>query len=96
MSWCWMCVQMGEQLMCKVNPTSDLVKKRLAQLRDQWSTLKQTTANQIKAMGGAKSLQEFNVKVDRLEAWIKEKVKKRCLKVFVQTVWKLFAVILKG
>ncbi|XP_057198284.1 uncharacterized protein LOC130559313 isoform X2 [Triplophysa rosa] len=68
--------QMGEQLMCKVNPTSDLVKKRLAQLRDQWSTLKQTTANQIKAMGGAKSLQEFNVKADRLEAWIKE----TCLK----------------
>ncbi|KAA0718307.1 hypothetical protein E1301_Tti017292 [Triplophysa tibetana] len=70
---------MGEQLMCKVNPTSDLVKKRLAQLRDQWSTLKQTTANQIKAMGGAKSLQEFNVKVDRLEAWIKEKEEERTL-----------------
>ncbi|XP_056616433.1 uncharacterized protein LOC130431430 isoform X2 [Triplophysa dalaica] len=71
--------QMGEQLMWKVNPTSDLVKKRLAQLRDQWSTLKQTTANQIKAMGGAKSLQEFNVKVDRLESWIKEKEEERTL-----------------
>ncbi|XP_043111256.1 spectrin alpha chain isoform X3 [Puntigrus tetrazona] len=65
--------QMGEQLMCKLNPTSDLVKKQLAQLRDQWSALKLTAANQIKAMGGAKTLQEFNKKVDRLEAWIKEK-----------------------
>ncbi|XP_052006595.1 uncharacterized protein LOC127660426 isoform X1 [Xyrauchen texanus] len=65
--------QMGEQLMCKLNPTSDLVKKQLAQLHDQWSALKQTAASQIKAMGGAKSLQEFNMKVDRLEAWIKEK-----------------------
>lgn len=61
--------------MCKLNPTSDLVKKQLAQIRDQWNTLKQTAANQIKAMGGAKTLQEFNKKVDRLEAWIKEKVK---------------------
>lgn len=70
-----MFVQMGEQLMCKLNPTSDLVKKQLAQIRDQWNTLKQTAANQIKAMGGAKTLQEFNKKVDRLEEWIKEKVK---------------------
>ncbi len=70
-----MFVQMGEQLMCKLNPMSDLVKKQLAQIRDQWNALKQTAANQIKAMGGAKALQEFNKKVDRLEAWIKEKVK---------------------
>lgn len=65
---------MGEQLICKLNPTSDLVKKQLSQLRDQWQTLKQTAANQTKALGGAKNLQEFNKKVDKLEAWIKEKV----------------------
>ncbi|KAM8738079.1 uncharacterized protein mymx isoform 4-T4 [Acanthopagrus schlegelii] len=65
--------QMGEQLICKLNPTSDLVKKQLSQLRDQWQTLKQTAANQTRALGGAKNLQEFNKKVDKLEAWIKEK-----------------------
>ncbi|XP_027133554.1 spectrin alpha chain, non-erythrocytic 1 isoform X5 [Larimichthys crocea] len=65
--------QMGEQLICKMNPTSDLVKKQLSQLRDQWQTLKQTAANQTRALGGAKNLQEFNKKVDKLEAWIKEK-----------------------
>nr|XP_043901176.1 uncharacterized protein LOC122781535 isoform X3 [Solea senegalensis] len=65
--------QMGEQLLCKLNPTSDLVKKQLSQLRDQWQTLKQTAANQMRALGGAKNLQEFNKKVDKLEAWIKEK-----------------------
>ncbi|XP_018535754.1 uncharacterized protein LOC108885782 isoform X3 [Lates calcarifer] len=65
--------QMGEQLICKLNPTSDLVKKQLSQLRDQWQTLKQMAANQTRALGGAKNLQEFNKKVDRLEAWIKEK-----------------------
>ncbi|KAK2824072.1 hypothetical protein Q5P01_021247 [Channa striata] len=43
--------QMGEQLICKLNPTSDLTR----------------------ALGGAKNLQEFNKKVDKLEAWIKEK-----------------------
>ncbi|XP_023267375.1 uncharacterized protein LOC111658905 isoform X4 [Seriola lalandi dorsalis] len=65
--------QMGEQLICKLNPTSDLVKKQLSQLRDQWHTLKQMAANQTRALGGAKNLQEFNKKVDKLEAWIKEK-----------------------
>ncbi|KAJ0066727.1 hypothetical protein NL108_002298 [Boleophthalmus pectinirostris] len=65
--------QMGEQLICKMNPTSDLVKKQLSQLRDQWQTLKQTAANQTRALGGAKNLQEFNTKVEKLEAWIKEK-----------------------
>lgn len=67
---------MGEQLICKMNPTSELVKKQLSQLRDQWQTLKQTAANQTRALGGAKILQEFNKKVDKLEAWMKEKVKK--------------------
>lgn len=67
---------MGEQLICKTNPTSDLVRKQLSQLKDQWQTLKQTAANQKRALGGAKSLQEFNKKVDKLEAWIKEKVQK--------------------
>ncbi|XP_030011237.1 spectrin beta chain, non-erythrocytic 5-like isoform X3 [Sphaeramia orbicularis] len=65
--------QMGEQLICKTNPSSDLVKKRLSQLRDQWQTLKQMAANQTKALGGAKNLQEFNRKVDKLETWIKQK-----------------------
>ncbi|KAF7664016.1 hypothetical protein LDENG_00192520 [Lucifuga dentata] len=65
--------QMGEQLICKLNPTSDVVKKQLSQLRDQWQALKQTAANQTRALGGAKNLQEFNKKVDKLEAWIKEK-----------------------
>lgn len=65
---------MGEQLICKTNPTSDLVRKQLSQLKDQWQTLKQTAANQKRALGGAKSQQEFNKKVDKLEAWIKEKV----------------------
>lgn len=69
---------MGEQLICKTNPTSDLVRKQLSQLKDQWQTLKQTAANQKRALGGAKSLQEFNKKVDKLEAWIKEKVQRVC------------------
>uniref|UniRef100_A0A3B4AMY4 Uncharacterized protein n=1 Tax=Periophthalmus magnuspinnatus TaxID=409849 RepID=A0A3B4AMY4_9GOBI len=42
--------QMGEQLICKKNPTSDLVKKQLSQLWDQWQTLKQTAANQTRAL----------------------------------------------
>ncbi|XP_026883402.2 spectrin beta chain, non-erythrocytic 1 isoform X6 [Electrophorus electricus] len=65
--------QMGEQLMCKLNPTSDMVRKQLSQLRDQWNTLKQTAANQTRVISGFQSLHEFNKKVDKLEAWIKQK-----------------------
>ncbi|KAK5623537.1 hypothetical protein CRENBAI_012568 [Crenichthys baileyi] len=65
--------QLGEQLICKLNPTSDLVKKQLSQLREQWQNLKQMAANQMRALGGARSQQEFNQKADKLEAWIKEK-----------------------
>ncbi|XP_028324482.1 uncharacterized protein mymx isoform X2 [Gouania willdenowi] len=65
--------QMGEQLLCKLNPTSDVVKKQLSHLREQWQSLKQMAANQTKALGGAKNLQEFNKKADKLETWIKEK-----------------------
>ncbi|XP_035981763.1 uncharacterized protein LOC105916020 isoform X3 [Fundulus heteroclitus] len=65
--------QLGEQLICKLNPTSELVKKQLSHLLDQWQNLKQMAANQTRALGGARSLQEFNQKVDKLEAWIKEK-----------------------
>ncbi|KAM8860208.1 uncharacterized protein mymx isoform 6-T6 [Spinachia spinachia] len=71
--------EMGEQLICKLNPTSDLVKKQLSQLRDQWQTLKQTASNQTRALGGAKNLQEFNEKVEKLEAWIKEKEEEQSL-----------------
>lgn len=74
-----LCSKMGEQLLCKPNPTTDLVRKQLGQLQDQWQALKQAAASQSKAVGGARNLQEFNRKVDRLEAWIKEKVRREIL-----------------
>ncbi|MGH0140274.1 UNVERIFIED_CONTAM: hypothetical protein FKN15_008952 [Acipenser sinensis] len=76
--------QMGEQLICKQNPTSDTVRKQLSQLKDQWQTLKQTAANQSKALGGARNLQEFNRKVDKLESWLKGKEEKQSLVVLLE------------
>ncbi|XP_015235074.1 PREDICTED: uncharacterized protein LOC107087815 isoform X3 [Cyprinodon variegatus] len=71
--------QLGEQLICKLNPTSDLVKKQLSQLREQWQNLRQMAANQTHALGAARNLQEFNKKVDKLEAWIKQKEEEQSL-----------------
>ena len=65
---------MGEHLMCKLNPMSDAVKKQLGQLGDQWQSLTQVAASQTQSLDGAKSLQDFNNKVEKLEAWIKDKV----------------------
>ncbi|XP_043916711.1 uncharacterized protein LOC122793068 [Protopterus annectens] len=65
--------QLGEQLICKQNPNADIVRKQLQGLRDQWQVLKQTASNQSKALGGARNIQEFNNKTDKLEAWIRSK-----------------------
>ena len=66
--------QTGQQLTCQLNPSADHIRKQLSQLKDQWQTLKQTADSQSRSVGGARNLQEFNKKVDKLEAWIKEKV----------------------
>ncbi|XP_019726187.1 uncharacterized protein mymx isoform X3 [Hippocampus comes] len=71
--------QTGDQLICKLNPTSDLVKNQLSHLKDQWNILKQTAASQSRVLGGSKNLQEFNKKVDKLETWIKEKEEEQSL-----------------
>ncbi|XP_053732036.1 uncharacterized protein LOC128765358 isoform X3 [Synchiropus splendidus] len=71
--------QMGDQLICKLNPSADTVKKQLGHLRDQWHVLKQTAAGQTRALGGAKNIHEFHKKVDKLEAWIKEKEEEQSL-----------------
>ncbi|XP_029107275.1 uncharacterized protein mymx isoform X3 [Scleropages formosus] len=65
--------QMGEQLACRSNPTSDLIRKQLGQLREQWHALRQMAAYPSRGVGGATKLQEFNEKAEQLEIWIKEK-----------------------
>lgn len=66
--------QMGEQLMWRASPSAEAVRRQLLALQDQWQLLKQTAASQSKALGGLRSLQDFNRKAERLEAWIKHKV----------------------
>lgn len=66
--------QMGEQLTWQARPSAEVVRKQLLALRDQWQLLKQTAASQSKAPGGLRSLQDFNRKAERLEAWIRHKV----------------------
>ncbi|XP_057705155.1 uncharacterized protein LOC130923451 isoform X2 [Corythoichthys intestinalis] len=71
--------QTGDHLICKLNPTSDLVKNQLSHFKDQWNILKQTAASQSRVLGCSKNLQEFNRKVDKLEIWIKEKEEEQYL-----------------
>lgn len=65
---------MGEQLICGLDPTSDIVKKQLTQLKEQWQTLKRMATDQTRTQDGVESLQDLNNKVEKLEARIKEKV----------------------
>ncbi|XP_056343634.1 spectrin beta chain, non-erythrocytic 2-like [Oenanthe melanoleuca] len=76
--------QMGEQLMWRVSPSAEAVRRQLLALQDQWQLLKQTAASQSKALGGLRSLQDFNRKAERLEAWIKHKEEKPSLAALLQ------------
>ncbi|XP_061847219.1 uncharacterized protein LOC133625000 isoform X2 [Colius striatus] len=76
--------QMGEQLMCRASPSAEAVHRQLLALRDQWQLLKQTAASQSKALGGLRSLQDFNRKAERLEAWIRHKEEKPSLAALLQ------------
>ncbi|XP_064411358.1 spectrin alpha chain, non-erythrocytic 1-like [Latimeria chalumnae] len=76
--------QIGEQLSSRQHYSSETVKKQLQGLKDQWQLLKQTAANQTKALGGARNLQDFNRKADRLESWIKKKEERVCISTLLQ------------
>ncbi|XP_014733613.1 PREDICTED: spectrin beta chain, non-erythrocytic 5-like [Sturnus vulgaris] len=76
--------QMGEQLMWRASPSAEAVRRQLLALQDQWQLLKQTAASQSKALGGLRSLQDFNRKAERLEAWIKHKEEKPSLAALLQ------------
>ncbi|XP_074899079.1 uncharacterized protein LOC142038027 isoform X5 [Buteo buteo] len=76
--------QMGEQLTWQARPSAEVVRKQLLALRDQWQLLKQTAASQSKAPGGLRSLQDFNRKAERLEAWIRHKEEKPSLAALLQ------------
>ncbi|PKU47149.1 calpain-11 isoform d [Limosa lapponica baueri] len=76
--------QMGEQLMWRASPSAEGVRRQLLALRDQWQLLKQTAASQSKALGGLRSLQDFNRKAERLEAWIRHKEEKLSLAALLQ------------
>lgn len=65
---------MGEQLICRLDPTSDIVKKQLTQLKEQWQSLKRMATDQTRTRDGVESLQDLSNKVEKLEARIKEKV----------------------
>ncbi|XP_049687045.1 uncharacterized protein LOC126051620 isoform X5 [Accipiter gentilis] len=76
--------KMGEQLMWRARPSAEAVRKQLLALWDQWQLLKQTAACQSKTLGGLRSLQDFNRKAERLEAWIRHKEEKPSLAALLQ------------
>ncbi|XP_010705206.1 spectrin beta chain, non-erythrocytic 5-like isoform X2 [Meleagris gallopavo] len=76
--------QMGEQLMCGPSPSAEVVRRQLLALREQWQLLRQTAANQSRALGGLRSLQDFGRKAERLEAWMRSKEEKPSLAVLLQ------------
>ncbi|XP_044300895.1 uncharacterized protein LOC123030759 isoform X1 [Varanus komodoensis] len=75
--------QMGEELLVQPNPDAEIAR-RLQTLREQWQLLKQAAAKQSKAVGGLRSLQEFNQKAEQLEAWIRRKEEKPLIDTLLQ------------
>ncbi|XP_018606637.2 uncharacterized protein LOC108933792 [Scleropages formosus] len=67
--------QMGEKLICEQNPSADVVRDQLSQLKDQWHTLKKMASSQSTAA-------HFGRKVDKLDTWTKEKEEEQSLVAF--------------
>jgi hypothetical protein len=64
-------------LLQKKHPESDKVKQSLQRLNSKWNELLQASNNRGKGLVELKDILMFNEQVDKVEMWMREKVR-RC------------------
>ncbi len=67
--------QKGEVLLTKKHESSPEIARRVDQLMRRWNELLRASAERGKGLEEAKDLLKFNEEVDKVEAWIREKVR---------------------
>ncbi len=69
---------MSDTLIRKKHEASPEVRRRMDNLLKQWNQLLVESENRGKGLGEAKDILQFNEEVEKVEAWIREKVTIRC------------------
>ena len=71
--------QLGESLIKKNHPAKGEIRQRVASLMSKWNELLQASNNRGKGLEEARDILEFNEQVDKVEMWIREKVRSASL-----------------
>ena len=67
--------QLGENLVAKRHVASDDIRATVTRLMAKWRELLQASENRGKGLGEVKDILEFNEQVDKVQDWIREKVR---------------------
>ena len=70
MSW----LQKGQTLIAKKHEASPEIRSRLQNLEQKWKELIRASLERGKVLEEAKDILAFNEEVDKVEAWIRDKV----------------------
>ena len=68
-------MQLGELLIKKDHPAKGEISQRVDSLMAKWKELLQASNNRGKGLEEARDILEFNEQVDKVEMWIREKVR---------------------
>lgn len=83
-------IQTGEELISLHHPKSRQVKQSITSLISHWEALKDAISTRGKVLEGHRDFLEFLQKVEQVEAWIRQKVRKtKILDSFMRTFWGL-------
>ena len=75
LSNCLVSLQKGHSLLTKRHQASPEIQKRLNNLEQRWSDLIRASIERGKVLEEAKDILAFNEEVDKVEAWIRDKVR---------------------
>ena len=71
----WVLFQLGELLIKKRHISSDDIRQVVTRLMSKWNELLKASENRGKGLGEVKDILEFNEQVDKVQDWIREKVR---------------------
>lgn len=78
----------GEMLLAKKHKSSREIRSQLEYLVGAWRNLMQESNNRGRGLEEAQDILEFNNQVEKIEAWIRDKVCFNSIHYFILVIWK--------
>ena len=69
------CKKEGDELIQRRHSASPEIQKNITELVRKWNDLLQATANRGRGLEEAKDILKYNEECDKVEAWIRDKVR---------------------